>query len=406
MPKIKNMGSATMKFGEGIIVTGSAGTDTPTLVVSGSATILGSLTTKQRHINTAKYSLDSADQQYVRWNAAGSNSSPGVNNKFLAPCDGELLSVTIRATAAANGTNIAFHKASDGTENLNTNAVETVGVDMSAANTGYQAQFSGSNFSAGEILGISLNPTNGFGNVDITCIWEFDFTAQDSDSGGGSGGVSIPNNCLLFLDASDTNSYNGSGTTWTDLSGQGKHATLVNSPTWNNNDKVFEFSGSSSQHMTVPTGFADFTSGATFFFVADLGTGNHWERLVDFSGGSSTPLNVGRKQSTTTMKLEYYNPSKTGTETNIILNNTLANYVVTTDGSYAKFYRNGSLIANNSYDKVPDNNDRTQNYIGRSRSSGDAYYEGEIAVVAIFNRALSSSEITDLYNHYNSLYSF
>ena len=36
MPKIKNMGSATMRFGEGIIVSGSAGTDTHALVTTGS----------------------------------------------------------------------------------------------------------------------------------------------------------------------------------------------------------------------------------------------------------------------------------------------------------------------------------------------------------------------------------
>ena len=177
MPKIKNMGTATMRFGEGAIVSGSAGTDTPALVVTGSATILGSLTTKQRHINTAKYTLSSADQQYVRWNAAGSNGSPGVNNKFLAPAPGKLLSVTIRATSAANGTNISFHKASNGTEDLNTTPTETIGVDMASANTTYQAQFTNTSvFNAGDILGISLNPTNGFGNVDISCVWEFDFT--------------------------------------------------------------------------------------------------------------------------------------------------------------------------------------------------------------------------------------
>ena len=44
MAKIKNMGTATMRFGEGIIVTGSAGTDTHSLVVSGSTTVLGDIT--------------------------------------------------------------------------------------------------------------------------------------------------------------------------------------------------------------------------------------------------------------------------------------------------------------------------------------------------------------------------
>ena len=225
-------------------------------------------------------------------------------------------------------------------------------------------------------------------------------------SGGGGGGVSIPSNCLLFLDASDTNSYNGSGTTWTDLSSNSNNGTLVNSPTWNGTNKLFEFAGEpSDQHVTLPTGFADFTNGATWFFVADLGNGQHWERLVDFSVGGDE-INVGRNQSTNNMTLEYYNPSKQrATSNNIILNNTLANYVVTTDGNYAKFYRNGSLITDISYTMLPSNAARSQNYIGKSRGQG-ADYEGEIAVVAIFNRALTASEITNLYNHYNAIYSF
>ena len=226
-----------------------------------------------------------------------------------------------------------------------------------------------------------------------------------AQGGGGRGsGVSIPNNCLVFLDASDTNSYNGSGTTWTDLSSNSKNGSLINSPTWNGTNKWFEFDGTSGQHVTLPTGFADFTNGATFFFVADLGNGQHWERLVDFSVGGDE-INVGRRQSTTSMTLEYYNPSKQQATSNIILDNTLANYVVTTDGSYAKFYRNGTLITDLTYTYLPSNSARSQNYIGKSRGSG-ADYEGEIAVVAIFNRALTSSEITNLYNHYNAIYSF
>ena len=38
---------------------------------------------------------------------------------------------------------------------------------------------------------------------------------------------------VLNLDAGNTSSYPGSGTTWTDLSGKGNHGTLVNSVTYN-----------------------------------------------------------------------------------------------------------------------------------------------------------------------------
>ena len=177
MPKIKNMGTATMRFGEGIIISGSAGTDTPALVVTGSAMILGTLSTKQRHVQSIKYNSSDSSQQYVRFDAAGSNSTPGVNNKFLAPASGKLLSLTIRSTSAANGTNIAFHKASNGTANVNTTATETIGIDINAAHNAFQIQFTDiSSFNAGDILGISVNPSNTPNDVNITCVWEFNFT--------------------------------------------------------------------------------------------------------------------------------------------------------------------------------------------------------------------------------------
>ena len=132
---------------------------------------------KLRHVNTAKFSSTDTSQRYVRWDAAGSNGTPGVNNKFLAPADGSLLSVTIRSTSAANGTNIAFHKASNGSANLNTTATETVGVDISAANTTFQATFSSSTFSAGDILGISIDPSSQPNDVNITCVWLLDWNA-------------------------------------------------------------------------------------------------------------------------------------------------------------------------------------------------------------------------------------
>lgn len=228
---------------------------------------------------------------------------------------------------------------------------------------------------------------------------------------GGGGGVSIPNNALMFLDASDANSYGGSGTTWTDLSGQNKHGTLVNTPTWNNSDKLFEFAGNSSQHITVPSGFADFSNGTTFFVVADLGVGNNWERLLDFSVGGQTndAFNFGRKQTNTNLSLQFYHVEEGNAnrsiESNQISNNTLASYAVTTDGTNAKIYKNGSLVDTISFAATLSNVTRTQNYIGRSRAGGNAYYEGEMAVVGIFNRDLSASEISDLHSYYNSIYS-
>lgn len=132
---------------------------------------------KQRHINTAKFSSTDTSQRYVRWDSTGSNGTPGVNNKFIAPADGSLLSVVIRATSVARATSIAFHKASSGTANLNTTATESQFVDMAVADTSYQVTFSSSTFNAGDILGISVDPTNTPNDVNITCVWLFDWNS-------------------------------------------------------------------------------------------------------------------------------------------------------------------------------------------------------------------------------------
>jgi len=51
------------------------------------------------------------------------------------------------------------------------------------------------------------------------------------------------NGLVLCLDASDRNSYPGTGTTWYDVSGNGYNATLTNGPTWSSTG-YFIFDGS------------------------------------------------------------------------------------------------------------------------------------------------------------------
>ena len=49
----------------------------------------------------------------------------------------------------------------------------------------------------------------------------------------GNGPRIITNGLVLALDAADRNSYVSGSTTWTDLSGNGRNATLTNGPTFN-----------------------------------------------------------------------------------------------------------------------------------------------------------------------------
>ena len=60
---------------------------------------------------------------------------------------------------------------------------------------------------------------------------------------------------LLYLNAGNTASYAGSGTTWTDLSTNTNNATLVGSPAFTNvgTASYFSFNGTSSQYASTVT---------------------------------------------------------------------------------------------------------------------------------------------------------
>ena len=135
------------------------------------------------HFTTHKYSLTSSNSRVlVRFNAAGSDltSSGQVNNKFVAPANGNLVMVKFRSTGTPGQTEIALMKISDGTEKFGDPGVPVgnVSINAASANTVYTASFTSNNsFNANDVLGIRIHPVNSHGNVDITCVWELDFSS-------------------------------------------------------------------------------------------------------------------------------------------------------------------------------------------------------------------------------------
>ncbi len=110
---------------------------------------------------------------YIRPVNTGSVSVSSVNNRFIMPSSGKIKYILIRSDATPGSTEIGFHKASDGDQYLDDTATETQTIDLSTANTVVKATFSNSaTFSANDIIGISVNPTNNHGRVNITVVFE------------------------------------------------------------------------------------------------------------------------------------------------------------------------------------------------------------------------------------------
>jgi len=71
--------------------------------------------------------------------------------------------------------------------------------------------------------------------------------------------------------------------------------------------------------------------------------------------------------------------------------------VHTWDGTYWKVYINGSLVSTTSHTRVPTSNGNGF-YIGRHVSNSSNKFSGVIDEIGIWSRALTSTEVTELYN--------
>jgi len=199
----------------------------------------------------------------------------------------------------------------------------------------------------------------------------------------------VTDGLVFAVDAANKKSYPGSGTTWTDLSGNGNDGTLVNGTTFNSNGYM-QFDGSndlvttnmfggrnpSTDPFTVQAIIRSVTtSGARIWIDAtDNGTNQRFYSALD--DGNGNPLGIqGSTWSDST-------PNNTNwTHQTIVM-----------DGSTAQSYRNGISSYTKSY--------TSYTLYGNIVIGGRTNYNwhGDIALVKIYNRALTQSEITQNYN--------
>ena len=114
------------------------------------------------------------------------------NNKFVIPANGVLKFIRIRSTQNTMGlTSISIMKLTDGQGAFGTSnggdpetftevvgaSLETKSVNISQQNSFLLQILTLIHFQQGDVAGIKIDPTNNHGNVDITAVWEFDWSA-------------------------------------------------------------------------------------------------------------------------------------------------------------------------------------------------------------------------------------
>jgi hypothetical protein len=236
-------------------------------------------------------------------------------------------------------------------------------------------------------------------------------------------GLRIPtNNLLLYLDASNTNSYPGTGTVWYDLSLSG-NTCYITGATFNDlgTKSGFIFNGVSN-YVRVPVSndpkFFNPYSVTTTGFTISL-----WLKTTDTTttrtiygetgsdlvtpGGNFVPVLVINKEGTIYAE-GYWGGSSVGvTGTKICNDGNYHNVCITKSGNTLSLYVDSQFQG--SINKTPSNYNNPNPYyhwigagqIGsRGTTPRSSYFNGTINNFIIYKRALTQTEITNLYNQY------
>ena len=199
----------------------------------------------------------------------------------------------------------------------------------------------------------------------------------------------IQDGIVLNLDAGASTSYPGSGTTWTDLSGNGNNGTLTNGPTFSSADGGSIVFDGSNNYATITNN--------------SLPTGNYtincWVKTPSVIPVTQYDMIISTSQ--IFWYLGIYSDKFTIDNNDGVFRfgstlsaSTWYNVTVTRSGSTDTAYINGVSQGTNTNSAALSGNWE----IGRYAYSPSHYWNSNIALVSIYNKALSTQEVQQNFN--------
>ena len=199
---------------------------------------------------------------------------------------------------------------------------------------------------------------------------------------------------ILSLDAAN---YSGTGN-WIDSVG-GKQFTLYNTPTWSSsNGGYFNFDASSSQYASSTTSLSDlnnWTIGVWHYYTGD-NVGSAPCILTELYPGITSKINYSLGNNNGGFSSGFFNGGWRITTTYTLTPESWYNIVGTYDGNMLKMYVNNALVATSSYTGAPISSQGGIRLM--TRWDLPDYWDGKLAKVDIYNVALSSTQITSIWN--------
>jgi hypothetical protein len=208
----------------------------------------------------------------------------------------------------------------------------------------------------------------------------------------------ITDNLLVHLDAQNINSYNGNGTTWTDLRGN-YNGTMYNSPTYNSGVPYNIQLNGTNKYIDFGS-FFSFNYFTISLWVNAAGSQNTYADIFD--NNHTGDRNFVCQQNADNLNQYEFSMIGATTYSNsglfTLSTNTWTLLTFTFDGSVARSYKNGSL--NGTGGSMTPNWYTPYFRLGCWGGFGTLarFWNGKYGNLMIYNRALTASEILQNYN--------
>ena len=202
----------------------------------------------------------------------------------------------------------------------------------------------------------------------------------------------------LNLDASNSSSYPGSGSTWYDLSGNGNHVTMQNSGNiaWSSTGgKYFTLTSSGYFSKTTTTTLPSGNSPYNLSVWVQLSSGWGSQGFISIGGfGGSNQSNAFRTNGTNAYSHYWWDRDLTPNNGTLSPADSWFNAVAQYDGTTRSIWINGVRLASDT----PSGHNVTSSLLQIGMTNPGEYLSGKIGQALIYNRALSSTEILQNYN--------
>jgi hypothetical protein len=273
--------------------------------------------------------------------------------------------------------------------------------------------------------GLTLNSSTGEISGTTTLSESQSFTVSATDLGGNSTNRSFsilssepyPSSMVLHLDAANSISYSGSGSTWYDISGNNRNGTLVNA-TYDANG-YFNFNGSNTYVDLTNTAFVGSgnspLTAELWVYVGNSLTTNTYIMPIRVRQDSEFFVVIGDNAGTFYSNIVFRGNTQWGLSgqwSRANLENQWIQLVARYNGgdknsaSSYNIFRNGVNLGSGSINYGGAGGSSNYNVLGKDSNStaaaggtGNGALNGRVAIYRLYDQALTDSQVSDLYDY-------